>query len=324
MTGRPSGAGLRRCGPTTTGQPQQEQAASHQLFTYYECMAPAHTQPVVRLMSAHKTAVVAMAVMGVRGQRFETLAVGHQGGSVALFEPMGRAGGGGGAGGGAAAAAASGGDALGPRADVKAHDKELLPGSLVVVPVSEDPENSRCLLFSAGGDHRVCGLDMSSLKVRGRAGRRRGGVGGAAARVCWRIQGKERLVPLLPPLPQLRNPSSPPPFPRRRHSTLLTHSLRLSWAASNLPMFHTNRSHERLHPPPPIFATPQETTKIKVDRASLTCMAHWPRGWVCAGVHSLLLGTEGGHVLLAHAGSGSVRLAADLADLVPAGEGVRG
>ncbi|KAG2453326.1 hypothetical protein HYH02_001550 [Chlamydomonas schloesseri] len=193
------------------------------------CLQIFPVKPVVRLMSAHKTAVVAMAVMGVRGQRFETLAVGHQGGSVALFEPMGRAAGGGsgGAGGGsAAAAAAAAGDAVGPRADVKAHDKELLPGSLVVVPVAEDPENTRCLLFSAGGDHRVCGLDMASLK---------------------------------------------------------------------------------------------EVSKIKVDRATLTCLAHWPRGWVCSGVHSLLLGTEGGHVLLAHAGSGSVRQAADLADMVPAG-----
>ncbi|KAG2438819.1 hypothetical protein HXX76_005360 [Chlamydomonas incerta] len=186
------------------------------------CLQIFPVKPVVRLMSAHKTAVVAMAVMGVRGQRFETLAVGHQGGSVALFEPMGRAAGAAGGGGGAGGT----GDAIGPRADVKAHDKELLPGSLVVVPVAEDPENTRCLLFSAGGDHRVCGLDMASLK---------------------------------------------------------------------------------------------ETSKIKVDRAALTCMAHWPRGWVCSGVHSLLLGTEGGHVLLAHAGSGSVRQAADLADMVPAG-----
>ncbi|KAG2499410.1 hypothetical protein HYH03_002984 [Edaphochlamys debaryana] len=176
------------------------------------CVQLFPVKPVVRLMSSHKTAVVAMGVLGVRGQRLEALAVGHQGGSVALFEPMGRA-------------PSSLNEGLGPRADVKAHDG-LLPGSLVLAPVMEDPETTRCLMFSAGSDHRVCGLDPITLK---------------------------------------------------------------------------------------------ETTKIKVDRATLTCMAHWPRGWVASGVHSLLLGAESGHLLLAHAGSGSVRQAADLEGIVPAG-----
>ncbi len=56
----------------------------------------------------------------------------------------------------------------------------------------------------------------------------------------------------------------------------------------------------------------------------LTCMAHWARGYVASGVHSLLLGTESGHVLLAHPVSGSVRQACELEAMTPAGESSMG
>jgi hypothetical protein len=48
-------------------------------------------------------------------------------------------------------------------------------------------------------------------------------------------------------------------------------------------------------------------------------MAHWPRGWVTSGVHTLLLGTDNGNLLLAHPVSGSVRRAVELTGLIPAG-----
>lgn len=40
---------------------------------------------------------------------------------------------------------------MSPIADVKAHDKEII--GLELVPVAEDPERTRVVLFSAGGWH---------------------------------------------------------------------------------------------------------------------------------------------------------------------------
>ncbi|GFR42994.1 hypothetical protein Agub_g3993 [Astrephomene gubernaculifera] len=182
------------------------------------CLQLYPVKPVGRLVSAHKTPVVAMAAVGHRGQRLESLVVGHQGGSVALYEPLFT--------GGRSPVMVGPGESSAPRADVKAHDRELLPGSLVAGPLAEDPEETRCLLYTAGSDHRVCGLDPASLK---------------------------------------------------------------------------------------------EIAKVKVERAPLTCMAAWPRGYAASGVHCMLLGTEGGHLLLAHPPSGSVRLAMELEGIVPAG-----
>ncbi|KXZ56072.1 hypothetical protein GPECTOR_2g954 [Gonium pectorale] len=110
-------------------------------------------KPVVRLVWAHKTPVAALAALGVRGQRTELLVVGHSGGSVTQFEPIGRT---------------AAPDGLGPRADVKYHDRELLPGSLALVAVAEDPEDTRCLLFTAGADNKVYGMEPGTLKVRSR------------------------------------------------------------------------------------------------------------------------------------------------------------
>ncbi|EFJ48111.1 hypothetical protein VOLCADRAFT_91352 [Volvox carteri f. nagariensis] len=210
-------------------------------------------QPVARLISAHKTAVVAMAVLGMLGQRHETLAVGHAGGRVVLFEPLSGTRAGGSSGGGAGLGAAGGGgaatsspgsgggasasmaDGVSPRAEYRAHEREMLPGSLVLVPVNEDPEDRHFRLFSAGSDNRVCGLDLAVLRSA--------------------------------------SPSSP--------------SL--------------------------------ELVRTKVEGAALTCLAHWPRGFTSNGVYSLLMGTEGGSLLLAHPGGGEPRRAVDLAGLIPAG-----
>lgn len=43
----------------------------------------------------------------------------------------------------------AGGALLGPISDIKAHDKEVV--GLCLVPVGEDPERTRVLLYSAGG-----------------------------------------------------------------------------------------------------------------------------------------------------------------------------
>lgn len=103
-------------------------------------------QPVARLVSAHKTPVVAMAVMAVRGHRHETLAVGHQGGRVVLFEPLRRLG----LSNGGPNTAATACDDVVSLAEYRAHEREMLPGSLLVVPVDEDPESTGYRLFSAG------------------------------------------------------------------------------------------------------------------------------------------------------------------------------
>ncbi|GIL66637.1 hypothetical protein Vafri_20113, partial [Volvox africanus] len=185
-------------------------------------------KPVARLISAHKTPVVAMAVLGMRGHRHDTLAVGHQSGRVVLYEPLGPRSA------NSAAAGNQGGaasmvDGVGPRDEYKAHERELLPGSLVVVPIDEDPESIRFRLFSAGSDNRVCGLD-------------------------------------------------------------------------------------------PAKGTSSEVVRTKVDGTTLTCMAHWPRGFMSNGVYTLLMGTESGSLLLAHASGGEPRQAVNLNGLIPAGQ----
>lgn len=54
-------------------------------------------------------------------------------------------------------------------------------------------------------------------------------------------------------------------------------------------------------------------------KASVTCMAHSPRGYVASGVHSLLLGTENGYMLAVHPVKGAVRMVCNLATHLPAG-----
>ncbi|GLI58425.1 hypothetical protein VaNZ11_000129 [Volvox africanus] len=185
-------------------------------------------KPVARLISGHKTPVVAMAVLSMRGHRHDTLAVGHQSGRVVLYEPLGPRSA------NSAAAGNQGGaasmvDGVGPRDEYKAHERELLPGSLVVVPIDEDPESIHFRLFSAGSDNRVCGLD-------------------------------------------------------------------------------------------PAKGTSSEVVRTKVDGTTLTCMAHWPRGFMSNGVYTLLMGTESGSLLLAHANGGEPRQAVNLNGLIPAGQ----
>lgn len=118
----------------------------------------------MRLVSNHKSAVVSLLPLELRGHAGEALLVGHAGGSVALYEPAAK----GGPAAGPGPSAASLAEGLGPRANAKAHDRELLPGSLAVVPVAEDPEDTRCLVFSAGGWRGAGRLAWGGRRWQGR------------------------------------------------------------------------------------------------------------------------------------------------------------
>uniref|UniRef100_A0A7S0RG02 Uncharacterized protein n=1 Tax=Chlamydomonas leiostraca TaxID=1034604 RepID=A0A7S0RG02_9CHLO len=66
--------------------------------------------------------------------------------------------------------------------------------------------------------------------------------------------------------------------------------------------------------------TLKEGVKVKLDpKAAPTCCAYAPRGFMASGAHCVLVGTQAGIIMAVHPPSGSVKLAAHLASLVPAG-----
>ncbi|KAJ9527782.1 hypothetical protein QJQ45_000340 [Haematococcus lacustris] len=109
-------------------------------------------RPIARLVSPHKSSLTSLLATAAPGGRWEQVTGCFQGGSMVVWEPLAQP-----LGGGLGSVVD-----VGPRADGKVHDKEVV--GCCQLTAAQAPDHSHSLIITAGVDSRVVGLEPGSLK----------------------------------------------------------------------------------------------------------------------------------------------------------------